>query len=82
MAFGTKSGLVGILLFVFSSMVWGNTQDEELAEKFSPILILAKEPENPDRKVIFPEPVEIMGVTKKLGKFDPLTWNATGQAHG
>ena len=33
----------------------------ELAEKFSPILILTKNLTQPDRKVIFPEPVEIMG---------------------
>ena len=33
----------------------------ELAEKFSPILILTKNPTQRDRKVIFPEPVEIMG---------------------
>ena len=33
----------------------------ELAEKFSPILILTEHPSREDRKVIFPEPVEIMG---------------------
>ena len=33
----------------------------ELAKKFSPILILTKNPTQPDRKVIFPEPIEIMG---------------------
>ena len=33
----------------------------ELAKKFSPILILTKNLTQPDRKVIFPEPVEIMG---------------------
>lgn len=32
----------------------------QLAEKFSPILILTKDPTDSDRKVIFPEPVEIM----------------------
>ena len=35
----------------------------ELAEKFSPILILTEHPTRTDRKVIFPEPVEIMGAT-------------------
>ena len=48
----------------------GNTADhsfnmsvysKELAKKFSPILILTKNLTQPDRKVIFPEPVEIMG---------------------
>jgi len=33
----------------------------ELAKLFSPILILTKNPTQRDRKVIFPEPVEIMG---------------------
>ena len=33
----------------------------DLAKKFSPILILTKNPTQSDRKVIFPEPVEIMG---------------------
>ena len=33
----------------------------ELAKLFSPILILTKNLTQPDRKVIFPEPVEIMG---------------------
>ena len=46
---------------VLSSLAHSKTQDELLAEKFSPILILAEEPENPGRRVIFPEPVEIMG---------------------
>ena len=50
----------------------GNTADrnfnmsiysKELAEKFSPILILTEHPSREDRKVIFPEPVEIMGAT-------------------
>ena len=48
----------------------GNTADHsfdmsvysiELAKLFSPILILTKNLTQPDRKVIFPEPVEIMG---------------------
>lgn len=54
-------GIATILIFVISSLADSKTQDELLAEKFSPILILAEEPENPGRKVIFPEPVEIMG---------------------
>ena len=33
----------------------------KLAKKFSPILVMAKEPVNTGRKVIFPKPVEIMG---------------------
>ncbi len=50
----------------------GNTADHsfdmsvysmELAKLFSPILILTEHPTRKDRKVIFPEPVEIMGVT-------------------
>lgn len=36
---------------------------KELAEKFSPILILTEHPSRENRKVIFPEPVEIMGAT-------------------
>ena len=48
----------------------GNTADRsfkmsvysiELAEKFSPILILTEHPTRKDRIVLFPEPVEIMG---------------------
>ena len=35
----------------------------ELAKKFSPILILTEHPSRERRKVIFPEPVEIMGAT-------------------
>ena len=35
--------------------------DIELAEMFSPILILTSNPQKIGRKVIFPEPVEIMG---------------------
>ena len=35
----------------------------QLAKKFSPILILTEHPSREDRKVIFPEPVEIMGAT-------------------
>ncbi len=56
-------GIVAVIFFVFSSLAWGNTQDEELAEKFSPILILTEHPSSSKkgRKVIFPEPVEIMG---------------------
>ena len=52
---------VALVLLVFSSIAWGKTQDQLLAENFSPILIMAKDPENPGRKVIFPEPVEIVG---------------------
>ena len=51
-----------MLIFLFSSIVWGNTQDQDLAEKFSPILILTEHP-SPDKKdriVLFPEPVEIV----------------------
>ena len=40
-----------------------NVYSIELAEKFSPILILTEHPSREDRKVIFPEPVEIMGAT-------------------
>ena len=36
---------------------------KELAEKFSPILILTKHPSRENRRVIFPEPVEIMDAT-------------------
>ena len=50
-----------LAFIVLSSLAHSKTQDELLAEKFSPILILAEEPENPGRRVIFPEPVEIMG---------------------
>ncbi len=35
----------------------------QLAKLFSPILILTKNPTQSDRRVIFPEPVEIMGAT-------------------
>ena len=55
-------GIAAILIFLFFSIAWGNTQDQLLAEKFSPILILTEHP-SPDKKgrrVIFPEPVEIM----------------------
>ena len=50
----------------------------ELAEKFSPILILTKNPTQPDRKVIFPEPVEIMGAESVSNLWFSLH-TATGQ---
>ncbi len=37
------------------------TEDEKLAKKFSPILVMAEDPKNKGRRRIFPKPVEIMG---------------------
>ena len=77
-----RVGIVAILLVFFAGTAWGNTQDQELAEKFSPILIFVEEPKNLDWKVIFPEPVEPVGATWQLGKFTPLTSGIIkGQAH-
>lgn len=53
-------GSVALVLLVFSSIAWGNTQDQQLAEKFSPILILVEDPTRTDRIVLFSEPVEII----------------------
>ncbi len=39
----------------------------QLAQKFSPILILTEHPNRENRRVIFPEPVEIMGATSVDG---------------
>ncbi|MYD61426.1 MAG: hypothetical protein F4W91_10325, partial [Gemmatimonadetes bacterium] len=49
-----------LLIYFLSSIAWGNTQDQQLAEKFSPILILVEDPTDSNKKVIFPELVEIM----------------------
>ncbi len=50
----------------------------ELAKLFSPILILTKNPTQPDRKVIFPEPVEIMGAESVSNLWFSL-YTVTGQ---
>ena len=54
-------GTAAILIFLLSSIAWSQTQDQRLAETFSPILILTTNPTKSDRKVIFPESVEIVG---------------------
>ena len=47
----------------------------ELAEKFSPILIMTENPNEPDRKVIFPESVEIMEAQSVDGLWFSFTVN-------
>ena len=59
-------GTIAILIFLFSSIAYSQTQDQQLAETFSPILILTEHPTKSGRKEIFPEPVEIMGANSIL----------------
>ena len=60
-SFWTRIGTAAIFIFLLSGIAYSQTQDELLAEQFSPILILTKNPTQPDREAIFPEPVAIMG---------------------
>ena len=77
-SFRPRIGIAALLIFLFSSIAYSQTQDQRLAETFSPILILTEHPTKSGRKVIFPEPVEIMGVTS-ISNLKFRIHNALGQ---
>ncbi len=66
--FYTSSAITGLVSFIFCFLsspgnvhAVGGENDEALAKKFAPILVLTENPTVPGRIIVNPEPVEIVG---------------------